>query len=84
MHAKLKETTKLVTQTLGLDPKKVFISFQSRLGSDEWIQPFTDVVLQELPGKGVKKLLVASPAFVADCLETLEELKDRGQESYSA
>ena len=78
----VRETTRLVTENLGLDKNKVHISFQSRLGSDKWIDPYTDVCFQEFPGKGIKKLLVISPAFVADCLETLEELRDRGKESF--
>jgi len=77
----VKETTKLVTEKLGIETDKVKISFQSRLGSG-WVQPFTDVVLQELPKQGIKKLLVICPAFVADCLETLEEIKVRGNEIF--
>lgn len=78
----VKETTRLITQNLALDPDKVFLSFQSRLGSDKWIDPYTDVVLEEFPKKGIKKLVVLCPAFVADCLETLEEIRDRGKESF--
>jgi ferrochelatase len=78
----VKTTTKLVAEKLNLHPNKVMISFQSRLGSDKWIQPFTDVMLEELPGKGVKKLLVICPAFIADCLETLEEMDIRGRKSF--
>ncbi|MES2618927.1 MAG: ferrochelatase [Bacteroidota bacterium] len=78
----VKTTTKLVAAKLNLPAEKVFITFQSRLGSDKWIQPFTDVVLEELPKKGIKKLMVLCPAFVADCLETLEEMDDRGRESF--
>lgn len=77
----VKETTKLVCKQLNLGPEKTLISFQSRLGSG-WIEPFTDVLLEELPGKGVKKLIVVCPAFVADCLETLEEINDRGNEIF--
>ena len=55
------------------------VSFQSRLGRDPWLKPFTDHVLKELPGRGVKRLLVTSPAFVADNLETLEELAMEGR-----
>jgi protoporphyrin/coproporphyrin ferrochelatase len=78
----VKTTTRLVADKLGLDKSKVHISFQSRLGSDEWIQPFTDKELEELPKRGVKKLLVLCPAFVADCLETLEEMDERGKEIF--
>ncbi|MEO7906819.1 MAG: ferrochelatase [Saprospiraceae bacterium] len=78
----VKTTTKLVAERLNLDSKKVIVSFQSRIGSDKWIQPFTDKELEELPKRGVKKLLVVCPAFVADCLETLEEIDDRGKETF--
>lgn len=78
----VKVTTQLVVEKLNLDKDKVKLTFQSRLGSDKWIQPFTDIALEELPKQGVKKLLVLCPAFVADCLETLEEMDDRGKESF--
>jgi ferrochelatase len=58
------------------------VAFQSRLGRDPWLQPYTDHVLVRLPEQGVKKLLVMCPAFVSDCLETLEEIGMRGQESF--
>jgi protoporphyrin/coproporphyrin ferrochelatase len=77
-----KVTMKLVAEKLQLDPSKVILSFQSRLGSDPWLQPYTDVMFEELPKKGIKKLLVLCPAFVADCLETLEEIDMRGRESF--
>jgi ferrochelatase len=78
----VKVTTKLVAEKLGLDPAKVTLTFQSRLAGDKWLQPYTDIALEELPKKGVKKLLVLCPAFVADCLETLEEMDDRGKEIF--
>jgi ferrochelatase len=78
----VKTTARLVAEELKLDSKKVMISFQSRLGSDKWIQPFTDKVLELLPNQGIKKLMVLCPAFVADCLETVEEMDDRGQKSF--
>ena len=61
---------------------KVSVSFQSRLGRDPWLKPFTDCELERLPRSGVKKLLVMCPAFVADCLETLEEIALRGRETF--
>jgi ferrochelatase len=60
------------------------VAFQSRLGRTPWIQPFTDVVLNELPGKGARRVLVVSGSFVADCLETLEELGIRAKEEFLA
>ncbi len=62
--------------------EKCMTSFQSRLGRTPWIRPFTDELFRQLPQKGVKKLLVFSPSFVADCLETLEEIAMRGKESF--
>jgi protoporphyrin/coproporphyrin ferrochelatase len=61
---------------------KYSVSFQSRLGRDPWLRPYTDHVLQDLPSRGVKKLLIIAPAFVTDCLETLEELGMRGKELF--
>jgi len=60
------------------------VSFQSRLGRDPWLKPYTDFELERLPKTGVKHLLVMSSAFVADCLETLEELGIRGKETFLA
>jgi ferrochelatase len=75
------ETTKLVTQALGIDKSKWSLSFQSRLGKG-WLQPFTDKRLEAMPGEGIKKLLVVCPAFVSDCLETLEEIEEQGKETF--
>ncbi|MNJ71318.1 Ferrochelatase [compost metagenome] len=58
------------------------MSFQSRLGRAKWIEPYTEETLEALAGRGVKKLLVMCPAFVADCIETLEEIGDRGREQF--
>lgn len=76
------ETTRQVAATLKLPENKFSSSFQSRLGSDEWIKPFTVEELQSLPAKGIKKLLVVCPAFVSDCLETLEEMGIQGKETF--
>ncbi|GAC1395315.1 MAG: ferrochelatase [Sediminibacterium sp.] len=74
-------TTRLVTEQLGIPAGKYSISFQSRLGKG-WLQPFTDIRLEEMPREGIRKLLILSPAFVSDCLETLEELEERGRETF--
>ncbi|MDH5475274.1 MAG: ferrochelatase [Cyclobacteriaceae bacterium] len=68
------ETSRLLAASLGLGEEKYTTTFQSRLGKDPWIQPYTDAVLQQLPQKGIKKVLVFSPAFIADCLETTVEV----------
>ncbi|MBS7661891.1 ferrochelatase [Pseudomonas lalucatii] len=69
---------------LGLSPEQWSVSFQSRLGKAKWIEPYTETRLDELGRQGVKKLLVMCPAFVADCIETLEEIGDRGREQFQA
>lgn len=74
-------TTDLLCKTLSIPENKFSISFQSRLGKG-WLEPFTDIRLAELPKEGVKKLLIICPAFVADCLETLEEIAMRGKETF--
>ncbi|MFL9812792.1 ferrochelatase [Stutzerimonas sp. VN223-3] len=68
----------------GLRPEQWSMSFQSRLGRAKWIEPYTEAHLEVLAAKGVKKLLVMCPAFVADCIETLEEIGDRGREQFIA
>ena len=66
-------TTRSIARGLGLDAQELYTSFQSRFGRN-WLQPFTDQTLTELAGRGKKRVLVISPAFVADCLETLVEI----------
>ncbi len=75
-------TTRLVVEKLQIPKEKVGFSFQSRLGREEWLKPYTAVRLEELPKEGVKKLIVVCPAFVSDCLETLEEIAIAGKESF--
>ena len=74
-------TTKLITEILNIPKEKFSLSFQSRLGKG-WLTPFTDFRLAELPAEGIKKLLILCPAFVSDCLETLEEIEIRGREIF--
>jgi ferrochelatase len=66
----------------GVPAEKYSVAFQSRLGREPWLQPYTDVELARLAQSGVKKLLVICPAFVSDCLETLEEIAMRGGEIF--
>jgi ferrochelatase len=75
-------TSHLVAQKLNLSPDQYSISFQSRLGRDEWIKPSTVEVLETYPSKGIKDLVIVCPAFVADCLETLEEIAIGGKEMF--
>lgn len=74
-------TTNLVIKQLNIPEDKYSISFQSRLGKG-WLEPFTDIRLAEMPKEGIKKLLIICPAFVSDCLETLEEIEERGKEIF--
>ena len=71
-----------MAEKLGLSESQYTVSFQSRLGRTPWIKPYTDEILEELPGKGVKSLAVMIPSFTADCLETLEEIAMQGKESF--
>lgn len=75
-------TTRLVVEKLGIPPEKVGASFQSRLGREEWLKPYTALRLEALPKEGVKKLIVVCPAFVSDCLETLEEIAMEGKHAF--
>jgi len=77
----VRTTTRLVCEKLKVSPDKYSISFQSRLGKG-WLEPFTDIRLEEMPGEGIKNLLILCPAFVSDCLETLEEIAMRGKEIF--
>jgi ferrochelatase len=74
-------TTREIVQLLGIPEGKYSNSFQSRLGKG-WLEPFTDIRLEKMPGEGIKKLLILCPAFVSDCLETLEEIAIRGKETF--
>ncbi|HEV7620226.1 MAG TPA: ferrochelatase [Flavisolibacter sp.] len=75
-------TAKLVVKKLNIPEHKWKMSFQSRLGRDPWLKPYTVKRLEELPGEGVKKLVIVCPAFVSDCLETLEEMGIEGKEVF--
>lgn len=68
------KTTRLVQEKLALDKSDCITSFQSRFGREEWLKPYTDETLENLPKEGIKNIAIISPAFSADCLETLEEL----------
>ena len=76
------KTVAAFVKLAGIPKEKFSVSFQSRLGRDPWLKPYTDFELAELPRRGVKKLLVICPAFVSDCLETLEEIAMRGKETF--
>jgi ferrochelatase len=75
------ETTKLLASKLNIDPNNYIVSYQSRL-TDNWLSPFTDKVLKSMPKDGNNNILVFSPAFTADCLETIIEIGDEYQELF--
>jgi ferrochelatase len=81
-RAQCYQTVKAFVTEAGIPAGKYSVAFQSRLGRDPWIKPYTDTVIEGLAKSGVKKLLVMCPAFVSDCLETLEEIGMRGRESF--
>ena len=81
-HCHCHKTTRLVCERLGLPAEQVMVCFQSRFGSEEWLQPYLDRTMEELPAKGIKRIAVVSPAFVTDCLETLEEIQVENREIF--
>ncbi len=82
--AQVTRTTHLFTERAGLAPDRWSIAFQSRLRGEPWLTPYTDFEYKRLAGEGKKRLLVITPAFVTDCLETLEEIRVRGAEDFVA
>lgn len=78
-HCQCQKTARLLSEALG---RPLVVSFQSRLGRAKWLEPATDATLEGLPAKGVKNVAIIAPGFVADNLETLEELAIRGKESF--
>lgn len=76
------ETTKQIIEYLGIPREKVMETFQSRLSGDKWLEPYTDVEIDNLAKNGTKKIAVVTPAFVSDCLETLEEIGIRAKEDF--
>jgi protoporphyrin/coproporphyrin ferrochelatase len=76
------KTVAAFVKKAGVAKEKYSVAFQSRLGRDPWLKPYTDHILAGLPEHGVKKILVICPAFVSDCLETLEEIGMRGRETF--
>lgn len=80
--SRCKCTAAQVAQELGLSADEWIISFQSRFGKQEWVKPYTDVVLDDWAKSGVKSVQIISPAFSADCLETLEELAIENRDNF--
>lgn len=82
--AQCHDTARLIANKIGLAEDKYSVCFQSRLGKDPWVQPYTSEVIEHLAEKGVKRLLVFCPAFVADCLETVHEVTVEYGEEFRA
>ena len=83
-HCHCQKTTRLLRENLGWEKERVQITFQSRFGPEEWLQPYTDKTIEALAIEGVKNIAVVNPGFVSDCLETLEEIAIQGAEIFKA
>jgi ferrochelatase len=81
-RAQCYQTSALIAEKLQWRADQYTVAFQSRLGRTPWIKPYTDVVLPELYQKGIKNVAIVCPSFVADCLETLEEINIRAREDW--
>ena len=79
-HCYCQKTTRLISEKF--NDFKIITTFQSRFGPEEWLQPYTDKTLEKLPKEGVKKILLISPGFASDCVETLEEISIQGKEIF--
>ena len=76
------KTARLLREGLGWPKDRVRVTFQSRLGPTKWLQPYTAEVLEKLPEEGIKRIAVATPGFVSDCVETLEEIAIEAREGF--
>ena len=76
------KTVRLLREELGWDEEKLIISFQSRFGPEEWLQPYTDETFIKIAGENIKRIAVLNPGFASDCLETLEEIAFEGAEKF--
>ncbi|MBZ9859209.1 ferrochelatase [Mesorhizobium sp. CA12] len=76
------ETTRLLRARLGWDENKLITTFQSRFGAQEWLQPYTDVTVEQLAKDGVKSIAIVNPGFSVDCIETLDEIGREAAETF--
>jgi ferrochelatase len=83
-RAQCYRTVEAFTRMASIPKDRHSIAFQSRLGRDPWLKPYTDMVLEALPKAGIRRLVVICPSFVSDCLETLEEMGLRGRQAFLA
>ncbi|MFK7994911.1 MAG: ferrochelatase [Granulosicoccus sp.] len=81
-HCLCHKTSRLLAEELQIAPEKILVVFQSRVGREEWLRPYCDETMKNLPGEGVKSIDVLCPAFSADCLETIEEISGENREYF--
>ncbi len=81
-HCLCHRTTRELATALGLNDNEYRVVFQSRVGREEWLKPYCDETMKQLPGEGIKSIDVISPAFAADCLETIEEISGENREYF--
>ena len=81
-YCQCQKTARLLRERLGWSEEKLIVTFQSRFGPEEWLQPYTDKTVEKLAQDGVKRIAVLNPGFVSDCLETLEEIAEQAAESF--
>ncbi|MBY0575369.1 MAG: ferrochelatase [Gallionellaceae bacterium] len=81
-HCECHKTARLLAQQLGLQPEQYAVSFQSRFGKKDWLEPYTTAMLKKLGAQKTRRLDVVCPGFTADCLETLEEIAQEGKEDF--
>ncbi|WP_104664557.1 ferrochelatase [Ensifer adhaerens] len=81
-YCQCQKTARLLRKKLGWPKEKLQVTFQSRFGPEEWLQPYTDKTVEKLAQEGVKRIAVLNPGFVSDCLETLEEIAEQAAESF--
>lgn len=81
-HCQCHKTARLLAEALGLQKSEVKLTFQSRFGKAKWLEPYTEPTLVQLAGAGVKRVDLMCPGFVADCLETLEEIDQEAREAF--
>jgi protoporphyrin/coproporphyrin ferrochelatase len=81
-HCQSAKTARLLREALGYDETKLLLTFQSRFGRAEWLQPYTDKTVERLAREGIRRIAIVTPGFVADCVETLEEIAEQNKEFF--
>ena len=81
-YCQCQKTARLLREKLGWSKDKLQVTFQSRFGPEEWLQPYTDKTVEKLAQEGTRRIAVINPGFVSDCLETLEEIAEQAAESF--